>query len=70
LVSGRNVTSICDTFEVYCEIENRKLKVLVSEIHTISKEKFFGRAIYLGKMKKEQGEEVNEKLRLILKLNN
>ncbi|CAG8583781.1 11175_t:CDS:2 [Ambispora gerdemannii] len=57
LVSGKNV-GMSNSFEVYCEVEGRKLKVLVSEIHTIPKDRFFGRAIYLGKMKKEQREEV------------
>ncbi|CAJ0842022.1 10716_t:CDS:2 [Entrophospora sp. SA101] len=54
LASGKNMESISPTFEVYCEVEKRPLKVLISEIHTITKESFFGRAIYLGKIKKEQ----------------
>lgn len=69
LVSGKNMESISPTFEVYCEVEKRQLKVLISEIHTISKEVFFGKAIYLGKMKKEQLEAVNQKIELILQLN-
>jgi mRNA-degrading endonuclease toxin of MazEF toxin-antitoxin module len=69
LASGKNMESISPTFEVYCEVEKRPLKVLISEIHTISKHSFFGRAIYLGKIKKEQLEAVNQKLELILQLN-
>ncbi|CAJ0866160.1 13973_t:CDS:2 [Entrophospora sp. SA101] len=69
LASGKNMESISPTFEVYCEVEKRPLKVLISEIHTITKESFFGRAIYLGKIKKEQLEAVNKKIELILQLN-
>ena len=67
-VSSKSVSEVRDYFEVACEVENLKLKVILFAIHAIGKDFFLEKAIYLGKIDKKIMEKINEKIKLILEL--
>jgi mRNA-degrading endonuclease toxin of MazEF toxin-antitoxin module len=56
--------------EVHCECEGKKLKVLVSQIHTISKLTMFKHRLYLGNLDEKAMKKVTERMKLILNLDN
>jgi len=56
--------------EVHCECEGKKLKVLISQIHTISKLAMFKHRLFLGNLDEKTMKKVTEKIKLILNLDN
>ena len=60
----KNKTNI----EVKCQVGEKELKILLTWIYTVNKKFFYEKAIFLGKVNKEAMEELNSKLKLILKL--
>jgi mRNA-degrading endonuclease toxin of MazEF toxin-antitoxin module len=68
LVTDKNVEQIRSSLEVACQLENKKLKILVSHLHAISKETFYQLESYLGKLDEPTMERLNERIRIILGL--
>ncbi|CAG8437340.1 6940_t:CDS:2 [Ambispora leptoticha] len=56
--------------EIPCEYEDKKLKVLVSQIHTVSKAILFKHRLFLGNLDEKTMKKVAEKIKLILNLDN
>ena len=56
--------------EVHCECEGKKLKVLVSQIRTISKLAMFKHRLFLGNLDEKTMKKVTERIKLILNLDN
>ena len=69
VASSKSIKDVRDFFEVACEVENKKIKVISFSIHAVGKDWFFSRAKYLGKLNKETLEKINNQLKLILELN-
>ena len=65
---SKNAEKVKDSIEVKCQIEEKKLKILLTWIYTVNKKFFCEKAIFLGKADKNATEDLNSKLKLILKL--
>jgi hypothetical protein len=70
VAGSRNTETVRSFFELACEVEDKKIRVIVSAIHMFNKEVFFKEAKYLGKLRKDEIKEINEKVKLILELDN
>lgn len=70
LASSQSLQEVRKFFEVVGEVEGKKVKVIISVLHTIGKNFFLERAKYLGKLNKETLKTVNEQIKLILELDN
>jgi len=55
---------------VACETGGKKIKIMVSAIHTFNKEVFLREAKYLGKANESTLKLINEKVKLLLELDN
>jgi mRNA-degrading endonuclease toxin of MazEF toxin-antitoxin module len=65
---SKNIEKIKTNIEIGCQAGEKELKILLTWIYTVNK-KFFGeKAIFLGKANKSAVEDLNSKLKLILKL--
>src|ERR1044072_5719925 len=65
---SKHIEPIRHFFEVVCEIENKKYKLMASVIHITNRKYFLENAQYLGKIDETAMKKVNEEIKLILKL--
>ncbi|RHZ35636.1 type II toxin-antitoxin system PemK/MazF family toxin [endosymbiont GvMRE of Glomus versiforme] len=70
LVSSKSIADVRDFFEVLSEVEDKKIKIITYIIHAVGKESFLKQAKYLGRLNKEALKKINEKVKLILELDN
>ena len=70
LAGTKSTETVREFFEVACEVEGKKIKVMISAIHMFNKEIFLKEAKYLGELRQERIKEINEKIKLILELDN
>jgi hypothetical protein len=70
LAGTKNTEIVREFFEVVSEVESKKIKIMVSSIHIFNKAIFLKEAKYLGKLGKEAVKAINEKVKIILELDN
>ena len=70
IAGTKSLETVRKFFEVAGEVEGKKIKAMVSAIHMFNKEVFLQKAKYLGELRKEVIKEINEKIKLILELDN
>ena len=65
---SKNVEKVKTSIEIKCQAGEKELKILLTWIYTVNKKFFCEKAIFLGKADKKAIEDLNSKLKLILKL--
>ena len=65
---SKSIENIKTSIEVKCQAGEKELKILLTWIYTVNKKFFCEKAIFLGKADKKATEDLNSKLKLILKL--
>ena len=68
LVTDKNVEKVRPSLEIPCQMKGKKMKILTSHLHTISREIFYRIANYLGILDEDTMLKVNERIRSILDL--
>jgi hypothetical protein len=70
LATDKNINQVRESLEVSFELRNgKKIKLLPSCFHTVSKQQFYDQGIFLGKIDEKTAEKLNQKIRSILDLN-
>ena len=70
LVTDKNVEKVRPSLEIPAQLGKKKIKILISHLHTIGKETFYQLESYLGKLDEETMKKVNEQIKLVLDLDN
>lgn len=70
LVTDKNVEQVRPSLEIACHLESKKMKVLVSHLHTINKENFYRLGHYIGKLDEKTMKKINEHIKSVLDLDN
>ena len=65
---SKNAEKIKESIEVKCQAGEKELKILLTWVYTVNKKFFCEKAIFLGKADKKSMEDLNSKIKLILKL--
>ena len=65
---SKSTEKIKKNIEIKCQAGEKELKVLLTWIYTVNKKFFCEKAIFLGKANKSAVEDLNSKLKLILRL--
>ena len=68
LVTDKNVDQVRESLEVSFKLKEKKLKILASCFHTISKKKLQETGEYLGRLDEKTREKLDNKIRSILDL--
>jgi hypothetical protein len=70
LATDKNVDRVRESLEVPFELENgKKIKLLPSCFHTVSKQQFYDQGTFLGKIDEKTAEKLSQKIKSILDLN-
>ena len=68
LVTDKNTEQVRPSLEIPYQLENKKIKILISHLHTISKETFYNLENYLGKLDEKTMEKVDIRIKSVLDL--
>jgi mRNA-degrading endonuclease toxin of MazEF toxin-antitoxin module len=68
LVTDKNVEKARPSLEVPCQLEDKKVKVLISHIYSINKETFYKLEHYIGRFDSKCMQKIGKKIKMVLDL--